>query len=152
MMDIYYQHLHTKTIDPLRPNQTHSLVPLVLHETRTMATMAFCTSFISSISSSKSQALSAALDLPELQGLVLMSTSSRVSSRARQNWRRSAQVAREQGQEAWAKIQEMVAESQIEKEMPKLSRELRWQQGRKTTSKSAEVEIVDLPEIWPEKS
>ncbi|CAL1137920.1 unnamed protein product [Cladocopium goreaui] len=65
-------------------------------------------------------ALSAALDLPELLGLVLMSTSSRVSSRAREGWRRSAQVARKQGQEAWAKIQEMVAESQIEKEMPKL--------------------------------
>lgn len=75
--------------------------------------------------------MSAALDLPELLGLVLMSTSSRVSSRAREGWRRSAQVARKQGQEAWAKIQEMVAESQIEKEMPKLGRELsnwyRWQ-------------------------
>ena len=82
--------------------------------------------------SEKCQALSAALDLPELLGLVLMSTSSRVSSRAREGWRRSAQVARKQGQEAWAKIQEMVAESQIEKEMPKLGRELsnwysRWQ-------------------------
>ena len=93
------------------------------------------------------------LDLPELQGLVLMSTSSRVSSRAREGWRRSAQVARKQGLEAWAKIQEMVAESQIEKEMPKLGRELSYgtlnvkTRGRKRTSKPPEFERDEVPEF-----
>eukprot|EP00438_Fugacium_kawagutii_P021826 Skav232617 [mRNA] locus=scaffold1260:12482:32717:+ [translate_table: standard] len=63
------------------------------------------------------QALSAAIELsaatsPRLLGLVLMSTSSRVSSRARDIWRQSAQEALERGDEVAAKVQVMVAESQ----------------------------------------
>ena len=67
-------------------------------------------------------ALSAALQLvvPPL-GVVLMSTSSRLSSRAREAWRSSAREALQRGDEVLAKIQLMVADSQLEKEMYKLS-------------------------------
>ena len=70
----------------------------------------------------KVEALSAALQLvvPPL-GVVLMSTSSRLSSRAREAWRSSAREAFERGDEVLAKIQLMVADSQLEKEMYKLS-------------------------------
>ncbi len=68
------------------------------------------------------EALSAALELvvPPL-GVVLMSTSSRLSSRAREAWRSSAREALERGDKVLAKIQLMVADSQLEKEMSKLS-------------------------------
>lgn len=85
------------------------------------------------------QALSAAIELSavtsvRLLGLVLMSTSSRVSSRAREMWRQSAQAALERGDEVAAKVQVMVAETQVEKEMPKLS-------------DSAEPQQLELPEV-----
>ena len=54
-------------------------------------------------------------------GVVLMSTSSRLSSRAREAWRSSAREALERGDKVLAKIQLMVADSQLEKEMFKLS-------------------------------
>ncbi|CAK9008866.1 unnamed protein product [Durusdinium trenchii] len=67
-------------------------------------------------------ALRAALDDPShVLGLVLISTSSRVNSKARAAWRQRAQDASAQGYAAIAAIQLMVANMELEHEMPKLS-------------------------------
>ena len=66
-------------------------------------------------------AIQAALKL-EVLGLVLMSTSSRVSSRAREQWRQRAEAAARQGFEAMADVQFMVSKMDLESQMSKLSR------------------------------